>query len=289
MVTHGKEKPVTCPVCGAARPPFFYMENGYDYYKCEACSLLFLYPVPTQENLHDHYQEYLPVDPKLVDAWGYEMEPVIASSVHFLASQCAVPGRLLDIGCGYGFFLEAMQVCGWEVEGIELSKPAADIARSKKCGLIHARAVEEMHDMAPFDVITMFYVIEHVADPLAILKAVRRLLKPNGILVLRYPNTSPLLAFSRTLGRKLALMQAPSHLYDYAGDSMQRIMVEAGYGSIQTTIDANTRSPHPVKRFISCKMGKVPVWLARLSKNRLLFPGYSRVTYGAVQEGRFRL
>ena len=287
MVTHGKEKPVVCPLCGEGHPPFFYMENGYDYYKCQNCSLLFLYPVPSVENLHDHYQEYLPVDPQQVADWGDEMEPVIASSARFLDGQFDYPGRLLDIGCGYGFFLEAMHVCGWEVEGLELSRPAAEIARQKKCGVIHFHAVEEMGDMARFDVITMFYVIEHVADPVAILKGVRKLLKPDGIIVLRYPNTSPLLSFSKPLARKLTLMQAPSHLYDYDGDSMQRVMRAAGYHSVVTTIDSNTRSPHPLKRFISCQIGKVPVWLARLSKNRILLPGYSRMTYGAVQDGRF--
>ncbi len=289
MVTHDKEKPIACPICGAEDPPFFYMENGYDYYKCFRCSLLFLYPLPTAENLHDHYQEYLPLDPQLVADWGYEMEPVISSSAQFLNDQFDRPGRLLDIGCGYGFFIDAMHKSGWQVEGIELSKPAAEIARSKKCGTIHSRAVEEMGDMAAFDVITMFYVIEHVADPIAILQAIRKLLKPNGMLVLRYPNTSPLLSFSKPLARKLTLMQAPSHLYDYDGDSMEQIMATAGFQSMQTTIDSNTRSPHPVKRFISCQIGKLPVWLARVSKQKLLLPGYSRVTYGAVEAGRFRI
>lgn len=281
MVAHVKEVPVICPVCGQDEPPFFYMENGFDYYKCSNCKLLFLYPLPTAADLHDHYQEYLPLDPGRVEDWGYEMAPVIASSARFLAGQFEQPGRLLDIGCGYGFFLEAMHGRGWDVEGIELSGPAAALARAKNCGRIHSHAVEEMGEMATFDVITMFYVIEHVADPATILTAVRHLLKPDGILLLRYPNTSPLLSFSKRLGRKLTLMQAPSHLYDYDGDSMQQILHQAGFGSFQTSIDANTRSPHALKRFISCQLGRVPVWLAKMSRNRLLLPGYSRVTYAS--------
>ncbi len=171
---------------------------------------------------------------------------------------------------------------GWEVEGIELSRPAAEIAKAGNCGPIHSHAVEELGEMALFDVVTMFYVIEHVADPLAILKAIKKLLTPNGIIVLRYPNTSPLLSFSATLARKLTLMQAPSHLYDFAGNSMQRVLRRAGYGSSLTTIDANTRCCRPLKRFISCQFGRLPVGLARLSGNKILLPGYSRVTYAAV-------
>ena len=153
--------------------------------------------------------------------------------------------------------------------------------------MIHAHAVEEMGGMALFDVVTMFYVIEHVADPVAILKAVRKLLKPNGILILRYPNTSPLLSFSKNLARKLTLMQAPSHLYDYDGDSMQRVLQQAGYGSFQTTINANTRSPNLLKRFISCYIGLLPVWIAKLSNNKILLPGYSRMTYASVNHSMF--
>ena len=287
MVTYVKEKPVACPVCGEGNPPFFYMENGYDYYKCPECSLLFLYPRPSVENLHDHYQEYLPLEPELIKYWGYEMAPVIAISARFIDGRFVNPGRLLDIGCGYGFFLEAMHKRGWEVEGIELSKPAADIAGFRNCGIIHAHAVEEMEGMALFDVVTMFYVIEHVADPVTILKAVRKLLKPNGVLILRYPNTSPLLSFSKNLAQKLTLMQAPSHLYDYNGDSMQRVLQQAGYGSFQTTINANTRSPNLLKRFISCYIGLLPVWFAKLSNNKILLPGYSRMTYASVDHSMF--
>jgi SAM-dependent methyltransferase len=284
MVTHGKKDPIKCPLCAQPEPPFFYRENSFDYYKCPKCSLLFLYPQPTAANLHNHYQQYLPIAPQAVKDWGDEMAPVIAVSACFIDKLFAVPGRLLDIGCGYGFFLEAMKKKGWEVEGIELSKPAAAIAEARNCGLIHAHAVEEMSEMALFDVVTMFYVIEHVADPVAILKSIKKLLKPGGIIVLRYPNTSPLLAFSADLARKLTLMQAPSHLYDFAGDSMHRVLQQAGYGYSLTTIDANTRSPHPLKRFISCQLGRLPVWLARLSGNKILMPGYSRVTYASADK-----
>jgi SAM-dependent methyltransferase len=279
--------PVSCVLCGAAHPHPFYHENGHAYYRCAACDLLFLWPQPTAGDLHDHYQEYLPLTPQEVAAWGFEMAPVIESSAAFLDQQFERPGRLLDIGCGYGFFLEAMAGRGWQVEGLELSRPAAEIARAKGLGAIHSCAVEEMADLGPFDVVTMFYVIEHVADPLQTLRKIAALLKPGGVLVLRYPNTSPLLRFSGRLARSLGLMQAPSHLFDYAGDSMALLLTKAGFGSVLTTIDANTRSPHLVRRFISCYIGEVPLLAARWSKGRLLVPGYSRVSYAALDRGKF--
>ncbi|MBU0682409.1 MAG: class I SAM-dependent methyltransferase [Proteobacteria bacterium] len=280
--------PISCLLCGADYPHLFYHENGYPYYRCHACGLLSLWPQPTATDLHDHYQEYLPLSPKEVADWGFEMAPVIESSADFLGRHFPEPGRLLDIGCGYGFFLEAMSERNWQVEGIELSKPAAEIARAKGRGTIHSCAVEEVKDLGLFDVITMFYVIEHVADPLQTLKSIRALLKPGGVLVLRYPNTSPLLKFSGSLARSLGLMQAPSHLFDFSGDSMEILLKKAGYGSCLTTIDANTRSPHLVRRFISCYIGLIPVLLARLSKGHLLLPGYSRVSYASLDGAKFK-
>ncbi len=279
--------PVSCYLCGADQPQPYYYENGYSYYRCYSCGLLSLSPQPAVDDLHDHYQEYLPLSNQEIDDWGFEMAPVIESSADFLDQNFPEPGRLLDIGCGYGFFLEAMAKRGWQVEGVELSKPAAEIARSKNIGNIYSCAVEEMGDIGLFDVVTMFYVIEHVADPLQTLQNVAKLLKPGGVLVLRYPNTSPLLKFSGNLARKLKLMQAPSHLYDFSGDSMELLLDKAGFGSYLTTIDANTRSPHLVRRFISCYIGLVPVLAARLSQGRFLLPGYSRVSYASLDAGKF--
>ncbi len=279
--------PISCYLCGADKPHLFYHENGYPYYRCHGCGLLALWPQPTADDLHDHYQEYLPLSKEQVDDWGFEMAPVIASSAACLDHHFPEPGRLLDIGCGYGFFLEAMAGRHWQVEGIELSRPAAEIARAKNLGTIHSCAVEDMVDIGLFDVVTMFYVIEHVADPLQTLKNIGKLLKPGGVLVLRYPNTSPLLKFSNGLARSLNLMQAPSHLFDYAGDSMALLLKKAGYGSCLTTIDANTRSPHLVRRFVSCYIGLFPVLVARLSKGRILLPGYSRVSYASLDAEKF--
>lgn len=287
MAQSGRKKPLTCPLCQDHDPRLFYHENGFDYWFCGSCGLLFLWPLPDSPFLHDHYQEYLSVDPTEVEDWGREMTPVINSTADDLAALLPAPGTVLDIGCGYGFFLEAMLKRGWQVEGIELSRPAAAIARAKTGAVIHSCAVEEMQIVARFDVITLFYVIEHVADPVAILQAVRKLLKPDGVLVLRYPNTTPILRFSRRLARKLKLMQAPSHLYDYHARSMPLLLRQAGFKSFRTTLNANTRSANLAKRLISCYIGFFSVLLAQLTGDRFLLPGFSRTTYAASRADRF--
>lgn len=287
MAQSGKENPLNCPLCKTKGPRYFYHENGFKYWQCSSCGLLFLWPAPEPSFLHEHYQEYLSVDNEEVVAWGKEMTQVINNTAVSIEKLFPEKGKILDIGCGYGFFLEEMKIRGWKVEGVELSKPAAEIARKKTGATIHSCSVEDLQISSRYDVITLFYVIEHVADPLSILRSIRKLLAPGGILVLRYPNTTPLLKFSGALARRLTLMQAPSHLYDYNGKSMHLLLDKAGYKSYRTTLNTNTRPANIAKRLVSCYIGYFSILIARLTRDRLLLPGFSRTTFTSPRKDFF--
>lgn len=275
-------RPQHCPLCGQTAPRFHYRENGFDYWRCRSCGLLFLWPRPTPAFLDRHYQSYLDVAPDAAAAWGRDMAPVIAAAARELEARLPGRGRILDIGCGYGFFLDAMRRRGWQGEGVELSAPAAAYARQRSGLPIHTCAFADAPLTGLFDVVTLFYVIEHVPDPVATLGDVARRLRPGGLLYLRYPNTTPLLAVP-ALARRLGLMQAPSHLQDFAGRSMARLLDAAGFTPLETTIAAGTSSDQPVRRVISRVSGTLGASLARLSRGRLLVPGVSRVTLAVLK------
>lgn len=268
---------VTCPLCQADRARPHYRENGFDYRRCPDCGLLFLWPRPSPDFLREHYQGYLQVAPAQVSAWGRDMAPVIAGAAATLEALRPERGRILDVGCGYGFFLEAMRRKGWIAEGVELSEPAAAIARRMTGLPVHSCALEETEFDGPFDVVTMFYVIEHVPDPVRTLRDAARLLKPGGLLLLRYPNTSPLLRVA-PLARRLRLMQAPSHLHDFGRHSMRLLLDAAGFEHLRTSIEAGTSSDMLLKRLISGGASLLGGWLGRMTGDALLLPGVSRVT-----------
>ena len=67
-----------------------------------------------------------------------------------------------------------------------------------------------------FDVVTLLYVIEHVLEPLDLLKAVKRILKPKGLVLLRWPHSTPIVRLLGPLSRKLDLYHTPYHLYDFS-------------------------------------------------------------------------
>jgi len=136
-------------------------------------------------------------------------------------------GRLLEIGCGSGQMLKRMQEMGWHVEGVDFDSFAVENARSKglqvRLGTLEAQNYPDNH----FDVIVMSHLIEHVHDPLGILRESYRILTPNGKVVLITPN-------NESLGHKLFKgawrgLEVPRHLYLFSLRALQKLSQEAGF------------------------------------------------------------
>jgi 2-polyprenyl-3-methyl-5-hydroxy-6-metoxy-1,4-benzoquinol methylase len=135
-------------------------------------------------------------------------------------------GRLLDVGCATGFFLEpAAQF--WEVTGVELSEFAAEYAR-REFG--HTVYTGDLADVgipdASFDVVTLWNTIEHVADAREVMKHVARVAAPGALIVLTTGNVSGPLA-RRDLA-KWGLMTPPAHLYFFGPRTITRLLEDTG-------------------------------------------------------------
>lgn len=103
-------------------------------------------------------------------------------------------GRLLDVGCATGVFLDMMRKKGWDVEGLEISDELASYARKTFSLNVHVKDLtSEKLNREPFHVITLFDVIEHIPDPNLMISACRDLLVDNGVLLLRTPTEEGLL------------------------------------------------------------------------------------------------
>jgi 2-polyprenyl-3-methyl-5-hydroxy-6-metoxy-1,4-benzoquinol methylase len=97
-------------------------------------------------------------------------------------------GRLLEVGCGSGMILKSMQKLGWQVEGVDFDPAAVEAARKR--GLdVHLGTLSEQEFRAnSFDAIIMGHCIEHVPDPINLLRECYRILEPGGRLVVITPN-----------------------------------------------------------------------------------------------------
>jgi len=208
------------------------------------------------------------------------MKPVADKSADLIQSRTKTGrGRLLDIGCGYGFFLQEMKCRGWRVEGIEISEVGRQYARDRWDIHMYSQALENLSLPGNFfDVVTLFYVIEHVLDPMGLLMDVRHILKPGGLILLRWPHSTPIVRILGPLSKKLDLYHTPYHLYDFSPKTMEKMLTFCGFKEIETMIVGNTR---PFKQFNRCAsviFGQVGGVLNYLTGGQFLLPGISKTT-----------
>ncbi|MEM3484676.1 MAG: class I SAM-dependent methyltransferase [Candidatus Methanomethyliaceae archaeon] len=264
------------------RDHLFDVSGAWSFLRCPRCGLVWLNPRPSTEEIGRLYAKYcthssydaLSKVPKrvkdaiLAGAFGYiqleqsigwrlvgklvcvvpTLYDVIGSSVMFLKR--ADVGKVVDIGCGNGQFLAQMRRLGWQVLGIEPDKKAASVARDMfKIPVIVSTLEDANLPEGCCDVVTIHHVIEHVADPIGLLKEVHRILKPQGKVVVITPNVS-------SSGHKLFRsswrgLEPPRHLYLFTGKTLQFCAEKAGFSvDILRTSAGNARYFWAVSRLI---------------------------------------
>ncbi len=139
-------------------------------------------------------------------------------------------GRLLDVGCGAGYFLDAARLAGWQAQGVELSPAAAQVGR-QDLGLDIFRGTldEAAFPAGHFDVVTMFEVLEHLRRPGKALQEAQRILRPGGLLAIQVPND--LRSYrNQVFGRDNRWwIIPPLHLFYFSAASLSRWLVESGF------------------------------------------------------------
>ncbi|MHC4946142.1 MAG: class I SAM-dependent methyltransferase [Planctomycetota bacterium] len=142
------------------------------------------------------------------------------------------PGRLLDVGCGDGAFLARMSGLGWAVEGIEFDSEAADHARDKHGHTVHQGRLESSRFPENlFDAVTMNHLIEHVHDPVSLMKESYRILKPGGRLIVVTPNAGSM--GHRKFGEAWYLLDPPRHLILFSRHTLVESARRAGFRDLE--------------------------------------------------------
>jgi len=134
-------------------------------------------------------------------------------------------GRLLDIGCGNGYYLAVMKELGWEVAGIEIDPKAAEVAKSRFDILVHQGNLENApFDDNYFDVITMSQVIEHVPDPVLFIQNAAKFLKPSGQMVVVTPKVQSL--EHKIFSHNWYPLDPPRHLFLFTPKTLKKCFVK---------------------------------------------------------------
>ena len=135
------------------------------------------------------------------------------------------PGKILDVGCGPGWLLSAINP-GWDKYGIEPSRIAGTIASAHaniEIGTFENAIIES----EAFDLIVMYHVVEHMKNPVNTLKSVRSMLGAKGHMILGTPDFDS--GAARRYGTNYRLLHDPTHISLFSNDSMHRLLRDIGF------------------------------------------------------------
>lgn len=224
-----------CLICDSSQLRVLDSYHETHLVKCKQCRFVFAQKIPSTQELIDYYDGYgrndylSPITIKRYNELLDEMEKYRKTN------------RILDVGCGIGYFLEVAKERGWEVYGTEYTDKALEICRGKGIHMEEGKLDPSQFDQESFDIITSFEVLEHINNPVEETTNFHALLRPGGLVYLTTPNFNSLLR--HRLKERYDVITYPEHLSYYTPKTLHRLFTRTGFvkQKIQTTGISLTR------------------------------------------------
>ena len=219
---------IRCRACGASGRAEF-VKRGFVIASCAACGCHFV-PDPVPRSAR-YDEAYFAGDGECGYGGYLQDRELILANFARRARWIAALGagrRVLDVGAAYGFFVAAARGEGFDAIGLDPVVPCAafaarELAVEVRTGLIESAPLEP----GGFDVITLFDVIEHLADPATALRRIRTLLAPGGLLVVETGDLGGLLR--RVVGSGWYYYDPPQHLTYFSVASLDHLLRLCGF------------------------------------------------------------
>ncbi len=278
---------VPCNLCGADDAERLATQRGFPIVRCRTCGLVYVNPRPAGEVLLSLYADYHSREGRNEASWDRLMNRIFRASAEMLCSSRNGSGRqgLLDVGCGFGGFVAMMRERGWDAEGLDPS-PAVVTAAATKGRTVRLGTLEGLQgERGAYDALTMFYVLEHLPDPMGALRKAFDLLTPGGTLLVRVPHTTPIVRLLAPLGLGGALYDPPFHLYDFSPAVLRKILGRTGFVDVRTFPGKPTVPSRLGTRITSALFGSLAAGVHALTRGVILLPGVSKTTIARKPSG----
>ncbi len=234
--THQEFEQVRCNLCGADTTRKVMNINGFTIVRCTDCNLKYVNPRLKETKLHEIYTDSYYTNPafkgKDVTFFGYEkyLEDKKYIRLTFKKRLAVInrlvphKGKLLDIGCAYGIFLELAQEHGWNVTGIEIARHPYHYVKEQLKIPVYNQPLELIKFPSDsFDAISIFDVIEHLPNPKSTMAEINRILRPGGVLAITTPNIGSFSA--KILGKNWEeVKRIREHIYFFSHDTLGKML-----------------------------------------------------------------
>lgn len=217
---------VLYPARGSFTAGYLITDRSYGQHlpivQCTTCGLIQVFPQVTLAKTLSRYQRF--VDPV------YEHEATnrsinAAKLLNTIKSLYPTAQTLLDVGCATGQLLQVAKHSNWSVSGVEPSKWATQVARTKGLAIVQGTLDQAKFKPQSFDVITCVDVVEHVISPKHLVRQMVQLLKPGGLLCIVTPSIDSLVA--RVLRENWWHIR-PDHIYYFTKKSLSNLLISNG-------------------------------------------------------------
>lgn len=187
-----------CPCCKKNNNFLFIEKDFFKYLKCNSCSFIYVSPLIKEKELISIYK-----NSSYSNSWGKILsnktevkfnENKFLSLFKNINSFKKEKGKILDVGCATGHFLDICHKNDWETHGIELNDYERKIAIKKGHKVFKDKIELNYLKKNTYDVVSILEVLEHVYNPDKVIKSIKRILKNNGLLVVIVPNVDSLAA-----------------------------------------------------------------------------------------------
>jgi len=211
---------------------------GYKIIDCELCKFIHIDPIPSAQKLKNLYRinYYKNIKPDFIkkheteiEYWNAIYDEKLDTMKRYVKSKTK---KILDIGCGPGFFLKRSKHYKWDVFGIEPSQIAAEYAEKHGIPVVKDFFQNlDLQKLGKFNAIYMHDVLEHSSDPSEILKNCNTLLKNNGIIVIETPNDfNPLQkVVQKALKKTEYWLAPPQHINYFNFTSLTNLLEKNGF------------------------------------------------------------
>ncbi|MDX9974994.1 MAG: class I SAM-dependent methyltransferase [FCB group bacterium] len=275
---------VFCNFCGETAFRLLGTELAFEIRECPKCGLVYISPQPAREELGKFYQNmYLAPPETVVSKEAGFVEKHTASIVKRRKPQ---PGRLLEIGCGYGGFLSQMEGTGWELNGMDLSEKVIEYTRTRvPSANVQCLGIDDA-DFPDnrFDCIVMLAVLEHVKDPRETLQKITRWLAPGGLIIVLVPYIAAYIRLKRWLPNLPVNFEAPRHLFDFTPKTLTGYLEEAGCKDVALDIGRPYFAPGLISLSIIWAVKLVGIAFHALTGGRYIWPLSSAFAAHAIKK-----